>query len=380
MNAKRVIWLVGAVIFCAVSTAQAQNNPPEAVDDAYETAAGDNLSVDAPGVLDNDTDPDGNSLTAVLVDGPESGGVANLFSDGSFEYEPPGGFVGVDRFTYQAFDGTELSNVATVEVTVTGTPQFAVYLDEAAFLDALGALGLDATPEGFEDDQVWSSARSTVPDGTYTASSVTSLGIRWTANNDAGEITTGPGPARTGDWGFFTLPHGSYLTGVDCYLPGSCTDGFVGTSSPRLYGVGGWITAFFGSKIEIILDGSRVAGFGDNAGAGNSHKFFGVIDPDGFHSFEFHELEGTIEDAKYIWADDFRFGTPAGITLSLVPGPGPLELQLQWLGGQAAFAVYRSVDPVNLLDPTNKLGQTASRVWTDVPPPGSLFFYRVGSP
>ena len=31
-------------------------------------------------------------------------------------------------------------------------------------------------------------------------------------------------------------------------------------------------------------------------------------------------------------------------------------------------------------DPTNELGQTGNRWWTDVPPPGQIFFYRITSP
>lgn len=372
--------LASLLLVCAAGAAGVQAAAPVAEDDFYETAAGDNLSVDAPGVLDNDSDGDGDPLTAVLVSDPVSGGVVNLFSDGSFEYEPPAAFLGTDSFTYQAYDGAELSNVATVSVTVTGTPQFAVYLDETAFLNDLAALGLDATQESYEDDAVWGSVRSSVSGGNFTAPAVTSMGIRWTANNAISEVTTGSGPARTGAWGFFTLPHGDYATGVDCHLPGNCTDGFIGTASPTLYAVGGWINAIFGSKIEIILDGSRLADFGDDAGVGSAHKFFGVIDPGGFHSFEIHELEGTIDDAKYIWADDFTIGTVAGITLSAMPGPGPFEVTLQWLGGQGGFSVYRSTDPATVLDSGNELGQTAGRVWTDLPPPGSIHYYRVTSP
>ena len=178
-------------------------------------------------------------------------------------------------------------------MAVSGTPQFSVYLDEATFLNALNLLSASTFEESFEDDAAWGSVRSSVSGGNATAVSVTSQGVVWTANNDNSEVTTGSGPARTGSYGFFTLPHGDYATGVDCLVPGNCTDGFVGTSATTLYGVGGWINAIFGSKIEIILDGSRVAGFGDNGSVGSAHKFFGVVDPAGFNSFEVHELEGT---------------------------------------------------------------------------------------
>ena len=73
----------------------------------------------------------------------------------------------------------------------------------------------------------------------------------------------------------------------------------------------------------------------------------------------------------------FTFGTRAGISLSVLRGPGPLEVTLQWLGGQPGFSVFRSEDPATVLDPANELGQTSGRNWADVPPPGEIFFFRV---
>ena len=68
-------------------------------------------------MLANDTDPDGDPLTAALVSGPGNGSLA-LNADGSFSYQPNEDFVGQDSFTYAANDGTADSNVATVTITV----------------------------------------------------------------------------------------------------------------------------------------------------------------------------------------------------------------------------------------------------------------------
>src|SRR5690606_41230992 len=78
-------------------------------------------TVPAPGVLANDTDPNGDPLTAQLVDGPANGTLV-LNPDGSFTYTPDTGFSGTDSFTYQASDGSALSNVATVTIDVGLTP------------------------------------------------------------------------------------------------------------------------------------------------------------------------------------------------------------------------------------------------------------------
>mgnify|MGYP005847448193 CR=1 FL=1 len=93
------------------------NTPPGAGDDAYNVAVNETLTISAPGVLSNDNDADGDPLTANLVTGPANGALT-LNADGSFTYSPNPDFNGVDAFTYQASDGAEFSNVATVTITV----------------------------------------------------------------------------------------------------------------------------------------------------------------------------------------------------------------------------------------------------------------------
>src|SRR5262249_20163141 len=66
----------------------------------------------------NDSDADGDPLTASVVSGP-SHGMASLAGDGSFTYTPDYGFYGIDTFTYHDFDGTSYSNTATVTINVT---------------------------------------------------------------------------------------------------------------------------------------------------------------------------------------------------------------------------------------------------------------------
>jgi VCBS repeat-containing protein len=78
------------------------------------------LNVPAPGVLDNDSDPDGDDLTAVL-DTDVSNGSLTLNSDGSFTYTPAPGYSGADGFTYHANDGTANSNTVTVVIDVVAT-------------------------------------------------------------------------------------------------------------------------------------------------------------------------------------------------------------------------------------------------------------------
>ena len=61
-------------------------------------------------------DPDGDTLSFVIVNDPQSGTV-ELSNDGSFTYTPDSEFTGSDVFTFLASDGQ--SNSATTEVDVT---------------------------------------------------------------------------------------------------------------------------------------------------------------------------------------------------------------------------------------------------------------------
>ncbi|MFC1794484.1 tandem-95 repeat protein, partial [Planctomycetota bacterium] len=95
----------------------ADNEAPVANDDNYNVSEDSSLTADAPGVLDNDQDVDGDPLTATLVSGP-SDGALTFNSDGSFTYTPSPDFNGTDSFTYVANDAEFDSNDATVTITI----------------------------------------------------------------------------------------------------------------------------------------------------------------------------------------------------------------------------------------------------------------------
>ena len=68
-------------------------------------------------VLNNDTDPDGDRLRAILVYKPLHGAL-NLNPDGRFQYTPDAEFHGTDTFAYKVNDGVADSNVTTVSLIV----------------------------------------------------------------------------------------------------------------------------------------------------------------------------------------------------------------------------------------------------------------------
>lgn len=105
-------------IATVVITVSFDNAAPVAQDDWYYALINTPLPVPAPGVLNNDTDEDGDTLTAVR-DADPADGILNLVSDGSFVFTPTTDFEDVTTFTYHARDAWANSNVATVHITVT---------------------------------------------------------------------------------------------------------------------------------------------------------------------------------------------------------------------------------------------------------------------
>jgi hypothetical protein len=116
------------------------NTPPVANDDPvvlgdYTIHEDTFLNVSAPGVLDNDTDDDGDSLEAVLDDDVDNG-TLNLNPDGSFDYTPDPDWYGSDTFTYWAYDGSSYSpTTATVTITVNSVNDVPDAVDDTATTD-----------------------------------------------------------------------------------------------------------------------------------------------------------------------------------------------------------------------------------------------------
>jgi Bacterial Ig domain len=93
------------------------NEAPVAVNNTYSMVQGGVLNIAAPGVLGNDSDPDGDAMTAIAYSAASAGGVTGN-ANGSFVYTPAAAFIGTASFTYQATDGVLPSAAATVTVNV----------------------------------------------------------------------------------------------------------------------------------------------------------------------------------------------------------------------------------------------------------------------
>jgi VCBS repeat-containing protein len=175
-------------------TITATNDGPTAAADAYTTAEDTALTVAAPGVLANDTDPDGDTLSAVAGSGP-SHGTLSRNANGSFTYTPAADFNGSDSFTYRASDGTAESSPATVTITVSpindaptaATDAYTTAEDTVVTVNAPGVLGNDSDPDGNQLSAVLGSGPS---HGTLTLNANGSFTYTPTANYHGSDAFT----------------------------------------------------------------------------------------------------------------------------------------------------------------------------------------------
>ena len=82
-------------------------------------------------VLENDTDPEGDTIALVSVTQPSQGGSTEV-SASSVLYTPVIGFIGSETFTYTIDDGNDNTATATVTVDVTTKPNTPPVLQDAA--------------------------------------------------------------------------------------------------------------------------------------------------------------------------------------------------------------------------------------------------------
>ncbi|HLX60884.1 MAG TPA: MBG domain-containing protein [Planctomycetota bacterium] len=127
--------------------------PPVAANDTYGAAAGQQLSVAAPGVLSNDTAFGGTTLSSAVPDTNVSHGTLSLNANGSFVYTAFNGYSGADTFTYHAVDSQNgVSSSATVTINV-------INLTVTSAVPAIGAPGqqvpnVTISGSGFNTDSV----------------------------------------------------------------------------------------------------------------------------------------------------------------------------------------------------------------------------------
>ena len=144
------------------------NDTPVAVNDTGTTDENTTLTVNAAnGVLKNDTDVDGDTLTVSAVTGGTvgvqfglaSGALLTLNADGSYVYNPNGKFEslgvgenGADSFTYTVSDGHGGTDTATVNLTITGVNDAPVAVNDTGTTDENTTLTVNAANGVLKND------------------------------------------------------------------------------------------------------------------------------------------------------------------------------------------------------------------------------------
>ena len=126
--------------------------------------------VPAPGLLANDSDPNGDTIFADTFTAPTHGTLTQIVTDGSFIYIPDAGFVGVDTWTYTISDGTNLATgTVTINVTntapVAGNDAYSVQEGNTLTVAAPGLLVNDSDADG---DTIFAQTFTTPTHGTLT--------------------------------------------------------------------------------------------------------------------------------------------------------------------------------------------------------------------
>ena len=329
--------LAGLVVALMAAPASAQM---VAADDFFSLQLGEVLTVEAPGILDNDllheeSAPEMGAFAVLVTDALH--GNLEMLDDGSFTYYPDASFDGFDSFTY-AVVFEQYSDEATVYFSACSNgPDVFFCWNENAWLAKAAEYGYFARTESFEDEAAFESVH-----WPNTAPIVYNMGVGWTTNHPDQPVGNGvsvaSGPARTGLWSILDPMHG-YAEGSAgmCDVdnpPETCLyhDGFTGevqAGQPPLVGVGGYIDATYGASMDIIIDGTTQYPGGFVFG----YQFFGVVDsrPEGFTRFSFEEQNGKIGQPFYVFGDDFTFlsaeapitAAPQHKTQFLFAGAGP---------------------------------------------------------
>lgn len=131
-----------------------QPDAPIAVDDDYQLSEDQKLIVEvASGLLANDSDPDGGTITvnSTVVELPSKGAVL-LNADGSFEYIPTENFSGIDSFTYQISNQDDLTSQALVTLTITSSNDAPIAVDDFATTEQNSSITIDVLENDIDID------------------------------------------------------------------------------------------------------------------------------------------------------------------------------------------------------------------------------------
>ena len=126
----------------AISATPVNDAPVAVANGPYMTPEDTAYNLNGPGLLTNDSDAEGDPLTAFKVTDPTHGSVV-VNPNGGFVYTPAVDYFGADSFTYRVFDGTAYSNVVAVTLNVTPVNDPPVAVADGAVAKLLAADGAE---------------------------------------------------------------------------------------------------------------------------------------------------------------------------------------------------------------------------------------------
>ena len=265
------------------------------------------------GVLANDSDPDLDPLTAVLVAGPSHAASFTLNADGSFSYTPLANFNGTDSFTYRANDGSAFSNIATVTITVNAVNDAPTRTAASATLPSVNED--TANPPGATVAALFGPVFSDAADQVTGGSSANALAGIAIEANAANAGTEGRWQYSTnGGTSWINLPAVSTASAFALdtsallrFLPNANYNGTPGSLTVRLIddSAGAVVSATF---VDVTVSGGTTR-YANAANAVTLATSVNAVN-DAPHGAD--NTVNVLEDGSYVFAaGDFGFGDPS---------------------------------------------------------------------
>ena len=362
-------------------TVGAENQPPIAMNDAY-LLAGESLIVGAvDGVLSNDSDPNGDPLTATLLT-PPSTGTLTFNSDGSFSYvappheqevtiaAPPEEEEETISFTYVADDGELQSNVATVTISTESGPQISQIDDLTTYVGETVAPGFTVRP-GHATITARSSNQSVLPNNGITISeggrnrTLTLVPTSAGATIVTVEVSAESGEASM-NFALLVLPaDGPRISSIDDVVvyKGQSVD-------PITFVVGDNETPSEQLKIEVATDNEDLLPSGNIATAGEGGSRSVILNPTAGKT-GMAVVTVTVEDA-----DGNR--TSSSFRIEVLQTGTPVAVDDYYAGSGSEQLVVSAADGV-LANDSDPDGDLLTAVLETAPSEGSLALNPDGS-
>ena len=327
------------------------NRKPVRVGDLYGTPAGITLVVDAPGLLTNDLDPDGDDIIVSNFFPPTNGTLTSIITNGSFTYVPDDGFTGTDQFQYSLLDAEgNYSDMVTVTIQVLEpfnrkpigiNDHYAIPTGTSLVVDAPGLLTNDLDPDGdviivsnfFPPTNgtltsiITNGSFTYVPDADFTGTDQFKYSLLDAEGNYSDMVTVtidvlSAGDTPVGSADEFAIEEGKTLT-VDA--PGLMTNDFDPNGDEII--VSNFFPPTNGSLTSIITNGSFI--YVPNDGFTGTDQFqYSLLDAEGNYSDMVKVTIQVLEpfNRKPIGIND-NYAIPAGTSL-VVDAPGLLTNDL----------------------------------------------------